>query len=60
VTSGLIVILTLAVLTGIEYAVSKEIEQNVIPLVLMAQVKAGLILWFFMHIKRVNSKEGEH
>lgn len=59
-TAGLIVIVALAALTGIEYAVAKEIEDNLIPLILMAQVKAALILWYFMHIKRVKAIEEEH
>lgn len=59
-TLGLIVIIVLAALTGIEYVIAKEIEENLIPLILMAQVKAALILWYFMHIKRVRASEGEH
>lgn len=59
-TLGLIVILVLAALTGIEYAVAVEVEKNLIPLILMAQVKAALILWYFMHIRRVRASEGEH
>ena len=59
-TIGMIVIVALAALTGIEYAVATEVEQNLIPLILMAQVKAALILWYFMHIKRVKATEGEH
>jgi hypothetical protein len=53
----LLVILVLAVLTGVEYILAIEIEQNLIPLILMAQVKAALILWYFMHIKRVRASE---
>jgi heme/copper-type cytochrome/quinol oxidase subunit 4 len=60
VTLGLIVIIVLGALTGIEYAIAKEIDENLIPLILMAQVKAALILWYFMHIKRVKATEGEH
>jgi heme/copper-type cytochrome/quinol oxidase subunit 4 len=60
VTLGLIVIIVLAALTGIEYVIAKEIEENLIPLILMAQVKAALILWYFMHIQRVRASEGEH
>jgi len=52
---GMIVIVTLGVLTGIEYVAAHEIAQNMIPLILMAQVKAALILWYFMHIKRVST-----
>jgi heme/copper-type cytochrome/quinol oxidase subunit 4 len=60
VTIGLIVIVVLGALTGIEYGIAKTIDQNLIPLILMAQVKAVLILWYFMHIKRVKTAEGEH
>ena len=59
-TIGLIVIVILAALTGIEYVVATEIEENLIPLILMAQLKAALILWYFMHIRRVRATEGEH
>jgi caa(3)-type oxidase subunit IV len=54
---GLGVFLVLAVLTGIEYAIAKEIEQNVAPLVAIAIVKAALILWYFMHLARAWKSE---
>jgi heme/copper-type cytochrome/quinol oxidase subunit 4 len=50
----------LAVLTIVEYIVAKEIDENLIPLMLMALVKAALILWYFMHIKNVTASGGEH
>jgi heme/copper-type cytochrome/quinol oxidase subunit 4 len=56
---GLIVIVMLGILTGIEYVAAHEISPNLIPLVLMAQVKAALILWYFMHIKRVSTSSTE-
>ena len=49
---GLLAFVILAVLTGVEYVIAVEMEDNIIPLVLIVQVKAALILWFFMHIKR--------
>jgi heme/copper-type cytochrome/quinol oxidase subunit 4 len=49
---GLLAFVILAVFTGVEYLIAIEMEDNIIPLVLIAQVKAVLILWFFMHIKR--------
>jgi hypothetical protein len=49
---GLIVIIVLAVLTGVEYAIATQMEANLIPLVLIAQVKAALIIWYFMHVAR--------
>ena len=56
---GLIVVAALAALTGLEYVVAIEIEENLIPLVGIAVVKAALILWYFMHIKRVVPSEEE-
>jgi heme/copper-type cytochrome/quinol oxidase subunit 4 len=60
VNIGLIVIVVLAVLTGAEYAVAVEMDNNLIPLVLMGLVKAALIIWYFMHIKRIAVAEEEH
>ena len=57
---GLIVIAILAALTGIEYGIAVEVEENLIPLILIAQVKAALILWYFMHIRRIKSAGTEH
>ena len=56
---GLLILVILAVLTGVEFVVATEIEENLIPLVGMAVAKAGLILWYFMHIKRVTGTEEE-
>jgi heme/copper-type cytochrome/quinol oxidase subunit 4 len=42
-----------------EYVIATEVEENIIPILLIAQVKAGLILWFFMHIRRAFAAE-EH
>lgn len=49
---GTIVFVVLAILTGVEYTIATQLHQNLIPLILMAQVKAVLILWYFMHIAR--------
>lgn len=56
---GLLAFVILAVFTGVEYVIAVEMDDNIIPLVLIAQVKAVLILWFFMHIKRAFVRE-EH
>ena len=55
---GLVVILVLAVLTAAEYAIATQMEANLIPLVLIAQVKAALIIWYFMHVARAWLGEG--
>ncbi|HEY7465770.1 MAG TPA: cytochrome C oxidase subunit IV family protein [Dehalococcoidia bacterium] len=49
---GLIVIVVLAVFTAAEYIIATQTEANLIPLVLIAQVKAALIIWYFMHVAR--------
>lgn len=49
---GALVVLLLAVLTGVEYVIAVEMEENILPLVFIALVKAALILWYFMHIAR--------
>ena len=55
---GVIVFIALAVLTGIEYLIGTQ-EAPRIFLWLIALMKGGLVMWFFMHLKRVFS-EGEH
>jgi heme/copper-type cytochrome/quinol oxidase subunit 4 len=52
VAVGLAVFFVLAVFTGVEYAIAKEVEQSLVPLVIIAALKAGLILWYFMHLSR--------
>jgi hypothetical protein len=52
VKPGLIVIVVLAVFTAAEYIIATQMEANLIPLVLIAQVKAALIIWYFMHVAR--------
>jgi caa(3)-type oxidase subunit IV len=50
--TGAAVFLVLAFFTVAEYFVAQEIEQNLAPLFVIAAVKAGLILWYFMHVSR--------
>ena len=56
---GLLVFAGLAVLTAVEYVVAIT-HLPAILLWVLALVKAGLVLWFFMHIKRVFNDEGGH
>jgi cytochrome c oxidase subunit 4 len=51
-----LVILALAVLTGIEFAISVTWGSAVI-LFLIALIKAGLIVQFFMHVYRLWREE---
>lgn len=55
-----LVLVALAVLTGIEYAVgtmnAKDIpvfSDNLIPLAALAVLKAGIIINYYMHISRI-------
>lgn len=58
-TQGVGIFLVLAVLTVVEYFIG---TRSPIPAImwLLALVKAGLVLWFFMHIKRAFSDQGGH
>lgn len=52
-TRGIVVGLVLAVLTGLEYLAGTRLPDVVALLVAFALVKAGLVLWYFMHLARV-------
>jgi caa(3)-type oxidase subunit IV len=54
---GIIVFLVLAVLTAIEVAVANYLDNPGVPLIIIALVKAGLIVQFFMHIYRLWREE---
>ncbi len=56
---GVLVFIALAVLTVVEYVIGTQ-ELPVAFLWLVALVKAGLVLWYFMHLKRAFSDEGGH
>jgi len=57
---GLMVFIALAVLTAIEYAVG-VLEAAPLFLWAIALLKAGLVIWFFMHVFRVfGAGEEEH
>ena len=49
----LIVIIVLAVLTAVEFAVAQSLENATVTLFIIAVVKAGLVVQFFMHIYRL-------
>lgn len=52
--------ITLAVLTGVEYVIAVEVqnEPNLTLLAVIAVAKAVLIIYFFMHIYRLWREEG--
>lgn len=58
-TRGVVIFVALAVLTAIEYALG-VIAAPAVYLWIIAIMKAGLVLWFFMHIGRVFRAEGGH
>ncbi|MBI4926741.1 MAG: cytochrome C oxidase subunit IV family protein [Anaerolineae bacterium] len=56
---GVIVFLALAVLTIIEYYLGTHATPAIF-LWITALVKGGIVLWYFMHLKRAFSEEGGH
>jgi heme/copper-type cytochrome/quinol oxidase subunit 4 len=56
---GVIIFAILSVLTVIEYFLGVY-ESPSILLWIIALVKAGLVLWYFMHLPRVFNPEGDH
>ncbi len=58
-TRGVVVFVILAALTGIEYLLGVS-EVPAIFLWIVALVKGGLVLWYFMHLQRVFKSEGGH
>jgi hypothetical protein len=51
--TGLRVFGGLAVLTGLEYIAAVSLDKNVPVLICFALPKAALIIWYFMHLRRV-------
>lgn len=54
---GAIIFIFLAVLTGLEFFIAIEIEA-VLLLVVVALIKAGLVLYYYMHIYKLNEDPG--
>jgi cytochrome c oxidase subunit 4 len=55
----ILVFLVLVVLTAIEFVVAINLDNAAVPLFLIALVKAGLIVQYFMHVYRL-WREEEH
>lgn len=53
------VFIALAILTLVEFYIAINLENPAVPLFIIALVKAGLIVQFFMHIYRL-WREEEH
>ncbi len=58
-TRGVVVFVILAVLTAVEFILAR-FDAITFLLVLIAIAKAGLVLWYFMHLPRVFKSEGDH
>lgn len=57
---GINIFIVLGVLTGVEYLLGLY-EAPSIFLWIVGIVKAGLVVWFFMHFKRLfQAEEGDH
>lgn len=57
---GFGVMVALAVLTIVEYAIAVEVEHPLLPLLPFAAIKFALILEYFMHFSAVLGKGGDH
>lgn len=58
--SGIYVFLGLAVLTALEFAIAVALEGSTVFLFVIALVKAGLIIQYYMHLNRAWSEEEAH
>src|SRR5574338_1230000 len=56
---GVLIFVYLAVLTGLEFFVAVTMQSAPL-LVLLALVKAGLVLYYYMHIYRLNEDDPDH
>lgn len=56
---GVLVFVALAILTVVEYVIGIN-QVPVIFMWLIALAKAGLVIWFFMHVIRAFRSEGGH
>lgn len=58
--TGWLVIAGLAVLTGVEFWLSSAVRPALPYLTFIALVKAGLIIYYFMHVAQVWTQESPH
>jgi cytochrome c oxidase subunit 4 len=58
--SGIYVLVGLAVLTALEFAIAAALEGSAVFLFVVALVKAGLIIQYYMHLNRAWSEEEAH
>lgn len=55
---NIIVFVLLAVLSALEYFVAVSLQGSAVLLILIALIKASLIVYYFMHIYRLWREEG--
>ena len=53
---GLIIFIFLAVLTALEFFIAIVIEAVVL-LIFIALIKAGLVIYYYMHLNRLNRED---
>jgi len=58
-TRGVYVFVVLAILTAIEYYLGTHATPAFF-MWIIALIKAGLVIWFFMHLKRLFKEEEGH
>ncbi|MBK9941887.1 MAG: cytochrome C oxidase subunit IV family protein [Kouleothrix sp.] len=56
---GVVILVILAVFTIVEYILATQANVPLL-LVLIAVIKAAIVLQYFMHLPRVFSEEGNH
>ncbi len=59
VRTGWVVFLWLAVLTAVEFVVAVTVDANLPIMVVIALLKAGLIVYYFMRVRRIWRGEEE-
>lgn len=57
---GIIVLVALAALTGVEYGLAVAMPGLWPALIVIALIKAGVVVYYFMHISRLFREEGGH
>lgn len=55
--AGFIVIIVLAVFTAVEFWISNAMASPLPYLAVIALIKAGLIVYYFMHVAQIRRKE---
>ncbi len=56
---GVVLLVILAALTVVEFFIALK-QLTIFLLGFIIVVKAGLVIWYFMHLPRVLNPEGEH